>query len=117
MIKMLQPLKLNVINKNGETILLMLDINNLEPYLFTMDGEPVEMIIRNDTLCFKIEEEEFSTNNIYGLTAEEQYDKYTQIIKLRLEAIAKTLKYLEKEKAMELLKNETLKEYKNNVSA
>ncbi len=110
---MLQPLKLNVINKDGKTTLLMFDIKNLEPYLFTMNGEPVEMIIRDDALYFRTDETDYKAINPFNITAEQQYNKFLDIIKLRLDALKGAAKYLEREKDMELLKNETLKEYKN----
>lgn len=106
---MFQPLRLNVINNKDEIIPLMLDVKDIEPYLYTMSGEPVEMIIRDDILWFNMENERYRAIGIPGTTAEQRYDNFIEIIRIRLEELKKMTQYLERERKKEIIKNSNYK--------
>lgn len=103
---MLQPLKINLKNSEGNVYTMNFDIKEEEPHLFTLYGDPVEMVLEDDAIKFNIRHlhniEEFRSISLTNKTPKEQYNTLNDIIKLRIKTLKEIRKYEERKKEKEL---------------
>lgn len=95
-----QPIKINLV-KDLEIIPFELTVTEEYPHLLTSDGRKVEMVYKEDTLKFLIDNEEYRIITLLGRTQQEQHEFLDHVIKSRIHSMKCAEKYKKKLKERE----------------